>query len=307
MSDDTNNENSPLDINMLQNEKSALRSELVSLKNCQITFLTYTVTGTGALLGLAITLGNSSTLSFPLLGAFYLIPLTIILPFWWIFFDKATTITRIVGYYRILEELILDPDHHAAFIGWENSLADFRKQYNAHDKKPIVVEKFSPFLWLKNQVSQMKLTASNLFKLLLLQTSQRYWMLTYYTFVSLSILSFSVSLISLGQQMAILTDEVLVTLMILIAGLSTGFLEGKLLRFVIPFIILLAGVVSLYFLGEMPHSEISVALVMIGGFVVGISVSRNLIMVTRLCWGVYSYQANYTVWRQLLKLDSVTM
>lgn len=309
MSDNTNTEKTSLDIDMLQNEKTALRAEMVSLKNCQITFLTYTVTGTGALLGLAITLVGSSTSPFPLLGAFYLIPLTIILPFWWIFFDKATTITRIVGYYRILEELILEPEHQVKFVGWENALADFRNQYNTKSARPLIerrlpLREFVPRF--KRQLLLINDTASKLFQLLLLQTSQRYWLLTYYTFLSLSFLSFSISLISLAQKQAILAHEIEVTLMILVAGLSTGFLEGKLLRFaIIPVNISLAVAVLVYFLGALPHSEPSVALVMIGGFLVGISCSRNLIMVTRLCWGIYSYQSNYLVWRRLLKLDSV--
>ena len=54
----------------------------------------------------------------------YLVPLVVLIPCWWGFFDKAKTITRIVGYFRILEQLALVDgggtlDTIDRFLGWE--------------------------------------------------------------------------------------------------------------------------------------------------------------------------------------------
>jgi len=87
---------------MLLNEYNALREELRNLKSCQITFLNISITTTGLLIGfLEKSVGENTT------STIYLAPLVIILPFWLVFFDKATTITRIVGYMRILENFII--------------------------------------------------------------------------------------------------------------------------------------------------------------------------------------------------------
>ena len=79
-------------------EISALRQDLQDLKRCQLQYFTLTLTGTGAILGLAAIFSESFR------GLALLAPLCVILPNWVIFFDKATTITRIVGYQRALEE-----------------------------------------------------------------------------------------------------------------------------------------------------------------------------------------------------------
>lgn len=56
----------------------------------------------------------------------YLLPLTVLIPAWLVFFDKAKTITRIVAYYRLLESIILN-NVYFNFIGWENSVMRFRE------------------------------------------------------------------------------------------------------------------------------------------------------------------------------------
>jgi hypothetical protein len=58
----------------------------------------------------------------PLPSAVYLYPLCVLLPSWMVFFDKATTIARIVGYYRVIEGLMLNQLRAASFPGWENAL-----------------------------------------------------------------------------------------------------------------------------------------------------------------------------------------
>lgn len=66
-----------------------------------------------------------------------LAPLIVILPCWWIFFDKATTISRNVGYARIIEEMIAEyPEGRYRFLGFEQSLAAYR---SAKDSGKIAV------------------------------------------------------------------------------------------------------------------------------------------------------------------------
>lgn len=151
-------------------EYEMIRQELQSLKNCQITFLTFSVTVTALLLGLIFKL--PSTVS---LGPLLLSPLIILLPSWWIFFDKATTITRAVGYCRILEKLILKQYSADDFVGFENALAKFRKLQLENKLK---LE--------ENQSKKDKII--NFLKMCSMWTTHRYWMLTYYTFLGLSAL-----------------------------------------------------------------------------------------------------------------------
>lgn|SRR4030067_2594765 len=90
------------------------------LKNCQMTFINLSVTSTGLLFGLIIKLEIRNPLVF-------LIPLSIVIPSWWIFFDKAATVTRAVGLCIGLEKIISDNNKQKHyFIGIENALEKFR-------------------------------------------------------------------------------------------------------------------------------------------------------------------------------------
>jgi hypothetical protein len=108
-----------IDMEFCERELGALREELHGLKSCQVSFLTLAITATGVLLGLEA--GSEAKQAMA-----YLVPLVILLPFWLIFFDKATTITRIVGYYRVIEKGMLHEDALKKLIGWENALAKYR-------------------------------------------------------------------------------------------------------------------------------------------------------------------------------------
>ena len=271
-----------VDREVIYKEQAVLRNELLSLKNCQITFLTYTVTGSGVLLGLAVTLGGSNTAPFPMLGAFYLIPLTIILPFWWIFFDKATTITRIVGYYRILEAIVASRSKGIPFWGWETALAAFRKDYGT----PI-----------NTNVMGYEKYLSEVFKLLILQSPQKYWTLAYYTFASLALLAFFTCFVSLRQEIS--QFEIVITLVILVVGFVMGFLRVWLIRIGVALCLIGFGGISAHFLSN-PPSRLSVILLMVAAFIVGISLSRNFVMVWRLSWGEYSYDATHRIWKRVL-------
>jgi hypothetical protein len=163
-------------------ERSSLRQELHNLKNCQITFLTTSVTATGLLLGLATTLTSKIEFGKTTVAIIFLLPLIVLLPFWWVFFDKATSITRIVGHYRILERLILGRCQATNFIGWENAIGEFRRRQVRGEFASRIGEDVSPW-------------QSRLAKILLLRTGHRYWVISYYTFLALSVVCIVTSII----------------------------------------------------------------------------------------------------------------
>ena len=155
-------------IEFCDKERMALREELHNLKNCQITFLTLSITATGVILGVA-----TSLIKTPFLGIVFLFPFTVLLPSWWVFFDKATTITRIVGYYRILEKLILGLYKANNFMGWENALGEFRNR-----------QQTGTFVFPDKQLNNP--WPHGLRNVLLLHTAHPYWGISYYTFFALS-------------------------------------------------------------------------------------------------------------------------
>jgi len=152
-------------IKLAEKEHAFLRNELLHLKDCQVKFLTFSVTATAIILGII----GRSNLIFPtgpkfLPGEMWLIPLAVLLPAWWIFFDKATTITRIVGYFRWLEKIILEKHSSVNFLGWENALKKFREQN-----------------------TKEKINIGEMVKILRFGTTHRYWVITYYIFFFLSL------------------------------------------------------------------------------------------------------------------------
>jgi len=167
-------------------ERDMLREELHDLKNCQVTFLTFSITATALLLGLIEKLSPTDSQAL-----FYLIPLIILLPSWCIFFEKATTISRIVGYNRVLERLILNDKLSVEnFAGWENTLAEVRNRGNDYEikTKRKVVNLWGE-LGVKNQLSFI----SKIFGIR--PSYHRYWALIYNIFCWLSGLCLAWSLI----------------------------------------------------------------------------------------------------------------
>jgi hypothetical protein len=154
----------------MRNELRIVREELRDLKKCQVSYFALSVTGTAALLGLA---AAPHKLLPGVAG--YLAPLLILLPCWYIFFDKATTITRNVGYMRILEEMIaMYPQLPFRYLGFENALAQFRSEED--QGKGVPVEDV-PGLERRRLPTVMAL-----------RTRHRYWMVNWYTFALLSVL-----------------------------------------------------------------------------------------------------------------------
>jgi len=153
-------------ISILLSEKSALRDELKHLKLCQLNYFTISVTTTGALLGLGSKIGSGET---PAL--LYFAPLLIILPCWWIFFDKATTIARIVGYTTILDRILSYPpgEERYRYIGWEAALYYYRSTQVRPSAKDRL-KRIGLGLWF------------GFSRVLTFQTSHRYWSINYCTY-----------------------------------------------------------------------------------------------------------------------------
>ena len=111
---------------VLQGEHVLLREELRQLKQCQLRYFVLSVGGSGLLFGLYEALPGGTVRELTLMA-----PLAILLPCWWTFFDKATTITRLVGYLRFCEKHLATIS--AGYIGYETGLAYFRE---TEDKPP---------------------------------------------------------------------------------------------------------------------------------------------------------------------------
>jgi hypothetical protein len=88
-----------------------------------------------------------------------------------IFFDKATTITRLVGYQQSLECIRAQVGAPMRYVGLENALALMRANEAILDAKLDYRTPNSP----------------TLLGLLLLRTRNRYWMINWYTFAILSL------------------------------------------------------------------------------------------------------------------------
>jgi hypothetical protein len=161
---------------VLLSERDILRNELIKLKECQVRYFWSSITATGLLLGIGGSLRSDiiSTIIF-------VAPLFIVLPCWVIFYDKATTITRIVGYLRILEYMIIgDERNKYAYIGWENALSLFRKSSGSNKDVNEDVNKDRFKKYINDSIRGLKS-----FKIFEART--RYWHLSWLTFLLLSI------------------------------------------------------------------------------------------------------------------------
>jgi hypothetical protein len=130
----------------LETEYATVRTELRELKSCQLTYLTVSITATALILSL---LGKISA---PSDGSGYdsmllvialiapLAPLAILIPAGIIFFDKSITISRAIGYCRVIEWLWLERINGIRIVGFENALSLWR-DYPFVDKKKFLLNK----------------------------------------------------------------------------------------------------------------------------------------------------------------------
>jgi hypothetical protein len=160
-----------VEMSVLQEEQRTLRSELAQLKGCQLQYFTLSITGTAAVFSLAA-IGSQNAA----LGVACLAPLAIILPCWLIFFDKATTITRVVGYCRLVERMIAThPSPTVDFIGYETALALYRYEEDRGGRKEMDDERRASKAGSTPQ-EEVKVTSIR----------HRYWLINWYTYVTLS-------------------------------------------------------------------------------------------------------------------------
>ncbi|MGR3302074.1 MAG: hypothetical protein ACUZ8I_06160 [Candidatus Scalindua sp.] len=157
----------------IRNEQRILRNELQALKKCQLQYFLLSVAATGAVFGFNNTILASTNFS----SMIFLAPLLVIVPCWWTFFDKATTITRLTGYTRMLEEQLSNTTPF--YIGYENALALFREE---EEKETYENRSPGEFPTEKRSYELKKLL-----RLLTLRTRHRYWMINWYTFLLLSL------------------------------------------------------------------------------------------------------------------------
>ena len=206
-------------------EMDVLRKELQGLKECQIKFLNTAPVATGLLFGLPQLVAKTGGTDLPLyVGA--LLPLVVLIPAWWTFFDKARSITRIVGYYRVLEATVRGDFSPVWFPGWERALEAFRRLSSrdalasvfasqqelwpalSDDEKAVFYRRF----W-QNQSEQPPLVQSasacsapeasrmwrwrnrawRVCRVITLQERQRYWLIAFGMFLWLSILAVTLS------------------------------------------------------------------------------------------------------------------
>lgn len=104
---------------LMLEEYKELNKEITDIKVCQRTYFWSTAT----IVGVLIAYGAQAKVNHYLI---MFIPILVISPMWCIYFLKSTTITRIGGYIRILEEMIINGTSEYEYKGWFNSLKAFR-------------------------------------------------------------------------------------------------------------------------------------------------------------------------------------
>lgn len=117
-------------MDLCRSEHDALRKELIHLRWTQIQFFTFAITSTLVYFGIILRGGEISFAYFRqsvVTAVLSFLPLIILIPSMWIFFDKAKTISRIIGYHLILEDILLGKRDAPGFTGWENGLRIFRR------------------------------------------------------------------------------------------------------------------------------------------------------------------------------------
>ena len=147
-------------------ELMSLHAELRHLKGCQLRYFSLTVLSAGIILGAKGVFQKPYPITF-------LAPLAVIIPCWLIFFDKATSITRITAYVRLLESILLGKRPEADYVGFENALKMFRATEDK-ESKLIPKIKFSD-LKLEDYVNRLSPN-----------TRHRYWTLHWWTFTILA-------------------------------------------------------------------------------------------------------------------------
>jgi len=179
-----------------------LRDELGTLKSCQTTMLLFASAGAGLFIGLVRS-------DFTDIGHFYLflLPLVFLLPLWLIFYEKARTIARIVGFLRVQEKLYVS-ESSLALIGWESAMQDYWKKKHIWDDRKFDI------LFPKEDYKRKTLTSI-------------YWVTVYLTFFFIT----STCLILSGTLLSIPDLGKIFIAALFILFLSYAVLNQKIIRF----------------------------------------------------------------------------
>lgn len=175
-----------MSLDLMKMEWQNLREEQEFLKGCQLRYFVLSITVVGVFVGL-VRVGQGDigkTLeNYPWV---FLSPLLVTIPSWWVYFDKSKTIARIVGYLRILEELMnsADPKVQKQFLGWERSLGQFREAYSEGNLRR------NDNIYHFSVLKQLCLIIS-------LRSVHKYWTMHFYFF---SIISFACLLMASGTK-----------------------------------------------------------------------------------------------------------
>jgi hypothetical protein len=178
-----------------ENELKMVRQELRDLKRCQVQYFILSISATAAILGFGKDVANDIWGGLTPLAA-----LIVLLPCWWIFFDKATTITRNVGYACIIESLIdSHPQPVHCHIGFENALLQYRQEDNDRPNWPDQ-------RW-----------PAGFFKTMSFRVRHRYWIVNWYTFAVLSFLCCITAAVHVRSPLEILIVLIAASLVIISA------------------------------------------------------------------------------------------
>lgn len=179
-------------------EQGYLRAEAQELKRCQLQYFLLSVGGAGAVFAF----GGSDHAEFEMLSS--LSALAIVIPCWWTFFDKATTLTRLVGYTRVWLERELREDE-PFYHGYEDALYRFRiHEDSVRDLKDKIEQESQGYVTVPAR--EFRRWAA----VLAFRTRHRYWVVNWWAFFSLSSAALALPLLR-GADLA---DEKLVTYMI---------------------------------------------------------------------------------------------
>ncbi len=148
---------------------ATLREEAIHLKNCQLRYFTITVIAVATIFG--INTGGIGSENYRDDLSLFLVPLLIIIPNWWLMFDKAKSISRIVGFQRIVEERIYG-DLHGKFLPWEMALQSFRSTDGT------LVDKIEH----RKKILDSNIKPLKQLGVLFLITKHKYWVINYHLY-----------------------------------------------------------------------------------------------------------------------------
>jgi len=179
-----------------------LRMELGHLKTCQNASIAVGITGSGIILAL---LKDGSFDNISCLLVF--LPLLILFPFWLLFFDKARTISRIVGFLQI-QELLMSRRSDLGLIGWQSAIEryhDMQDDWNMAENR-YIEERIRK--WQKGEKTLEAFRVRMQFKVKKFVKST-YWVTVFAIFFLLSLI-----LLSLGLYLSHFPLELLVFLLV---------------------------------------------------------------------------------------------